>query len=136
MNLSCSSRDNRVNARPRGCALRRAESSGCELSRASFNRGGNEAEQSDEKARRRVMRTMRYVNTQPPQDILLHCRNISNGELRTIFTCIIRVCRYKGSRFYDTLGVRSRRSPLRMNAIFQKIPPRSFSFSKFDRNKL
>lgn len=63
--LSCSSRDNRVNARPRGCALRRAES-GCELSRGSFNRGGNEAEQSDEKARRRVMRTMRYVNTQLP----------------------------------------------------------------------
>lgn len=29
-----------------------------------FNRGGNEAEQSDEKARRLVMRTMRYVNTQ------------------------------------------------------------------------
>ena len=44
--LDCSSRD-RVNGRPRGCALRLAESG---YSRSSFDRGGNQAESSRSEA--------------------------------------------------------------------------------------
>lgn len=96
--LSCSSRDSRVNARPRGCALRRAES-GCEFSRGSFNRGGNE--KRSRATRRRVAGNANHAIRKHATIIehtLAMSRRLGNERLRTISRVYGDI---KQNRFYE-----------------------------------
>lgn len=86
--LGGSSRD-RVNGRPRGCALRRAESGLSELSRGSFNRRRERARSGSRATPREgaspLMRTMRYVNTPRPTAAVV------------VAVALVRRARYSGT---------------------------------------